>query len=198
MGNCASGSSSGLEPHAALACWGERIQTANNDIGMTAEKTKTKMLALCAFPITSRPSLQLYTMHAGRGGVIGNASTREWCNRFGRIKMCLLVDANGCGRGKGTHVSVFVCLMRGEFDDYLKWPFNGTVTVQLKRERKPPLSRNTIEIDKAVPKECVCKPTEERNKGWGPSMYISHDELHAGGYLKDNKLFFCVNIELKP
>ena len=46
--------------------------------------------------------------------------------------------------------------------------------------------------------ECVCKPTEERNKGRGNSMHISHDELYVGGYLKDNKLLFCVNIELKP
>ena len=35
-------------------------------------------------------------------------------------KMCLRVDANGNGDGKGTHVSVFVCLVRGEFDDVLR------------------------------------------------------------------------------
>ncbi len=34
-------------------------------------------------------------------------------------KICLRVDANG----SGTHVSVGVHFMRGEFDDSLKWPF---------------------------------------------------------------------------
>jgi len=30
-----------------------------------------------------------------------------------------------------AHVSVFVCLTQGEYDDHLKWPFNGDITVQL-------------------------------------------------------------------
>ena len=38
-------------------------------------------------------------------------------------KMCLSIDANGIGCGEGTHLSVFMYLMRGEFDDQLKWPF---------------------------------------------------------------------------
>ena len=58
-------------------------------------------------------------------------------SHIGGYRMCLKVDANGFGSGKGTHVSVGVYLMRGEFDDHLKWPFNGMVTVQLKRERIP-------------------------------------------------------------
>ena len=45
--------------------------------------------------------------------------------------MCLRVEANGYGSGKATHVSVFVCLMRGEYDDQLKWPFRGDITIQL-------------------------------------------------------------------
>ena len=46
-------------------------------------------------------------------------------------KMCLSVDANGYGECKGTHVSVFVHLMRGEFDNILKWPFRGTIIIHL-------------------------------------------------------------------
>ena len=46
-------------------------------------------------------------------------------------KMCLKVDANGSGNGKGTHVSVYAYLMRGEFDNHLKWPFQGHITVAM-------------------------------------------------------------------
>ena len=46
-------------------------------------------------------------------------------------RMCLSVTANGFRSAEGTHVSVFVHLMRGEFDNYLTWPFRGDVTVQL-------------------------------------------------------------------
>ena len=45
--------------------------------------------------------------------------------------MCLGVDTYGIGIGKGTHVSVFTCLMCGNFDSHLKWPFRGNVTIQL-------------------------------------------------------------------
>ena len=46
-------------------------------------------------------------------------------------RMCIRVYVNGSGDEKGTHLSVFVYLMKGPFDDYLKWPFQGTVTIQL-------------------------------------------------------------------
>ena len=59
----------------------------------------------------------------------------------GGYKMCLEVYTNGWAEGKGTHISVFVHLMRGEFDDHLKWPFRGDISIQLhdgqQREKKP-------------------------------------------------------------
>lgn len=45
--------------------------------------------------------------------------------------MCVHVCANGYGECKGTHVTVSVQLMKGEFDDQLKWPFRGQIIVQL-------------------------------------------------------------------
>ena len=47
----------------------------------------------------------------------------------GGYKMCIRVDANG--RATGTHVSVYVHLMRGEYDSRLVWPFRGDITIQL-------------------------------------------------------------------
>ena len=44
-------------------------------------------------------------------------------------KMCLAVHANGYGDGEGTHVSVFVYIRRGEYDNILRWPFQGTITI---------------------------------------------------------------------
>ena len=45
-------------------------------------------------------------------------------------RMCLEVYPKGTRSGKGTHVSVYTCLMKGPFDDYLKWPFRGEITIQ--------------------------------------------------------------------
>ena len=111
---------------------------------------------------------------------------------LGGYRMCLKVDANGHGRGKGTLVTVFVHLMRGGFDDLLKWPFRGEVTIQL-RKTVPPHYQKIFLLNEGTPDLLVCKPTEEMNKGWGYHQYISHADLYAGGYLKDNKLVFCVS-----
>ena len=45
--------------------------------------------------------------------------------------MCICVIANGRGSGAGTHVSVAVHLMRGEYDSRLVWPFRGDITIQI-------------------------------------------------------------------
>ena len=37
-------------------------------------------------------------------------------------KICLAVHANGVGEGAGTHISVAILHLRGEFDGLLKWP----------------------------------------------------------------------------
>ena len=46
-------------------------------------------------------------------------------------KLCLVVYPNGVYYGKGTHVSVFVGLMKGEHDDQLNWPVEVDVAVEL-------------------------------------------------------------------
>jgi hypothetical protein len=46
-------------------------------------------------------------------------------------KMCLRIFAKGNGPGKGTHLSMCVYLMQGEFDDRFKWPFQGNVSIIL-------------------------------------------------------------------
>ena len=52
-----------------------------------------------------------------------------------------------------SHVSIFTCLMKSPFDEYLKWPFRGEITIQIvnqsgdndHRERTIPYSDDTPE-----------------------------------------------------
>ena len=46
-------------------------------------------------------------------------------------KFRLKVYPNGIGDGSGSHLSVHVELMRGEYDDELKWPFEGDIQIEL-------------------------------------------------------------------
>ena len=44
--------------------------------------------------------------------------------------MCIKIAANGFGSGKGTHLSLFVGITRGEYDDKVQWPFQEKLTIQ--------------------------------------------------------------------
>ncbi len=46
-------------------------------------------------------------------------------------KMRLQIFPNGSKSGMNTHLSLFVEIMRGEFDDMLEWPFTGRVTIDM-------------------------------------------------------------------
>ncbi len=49
----------------------------------------------------------------------------------GGYHMKIEVNANGYDESEGTHVSVYAYIVGGEYDDDLKWPLDGYVTITL-------------------------------------------------------------------
>ncbi|MCG8626699.1 MAG: hypothetical protein MJE68_32450, partial [Proteobacteria bacterium] len=93
----------------------------------------------------------------------------------GGYKMCINVLANGCKDGKGTHVSIYAHLMKGENDDHLPWPFTGKLTFELlnQLEDKNHYSCTvTFPPDKAYSQRVISG--ERSNNGYGIPCYISH------------------------
>ena len=121
-------------------------------------------------------------------------------SHFGGYKMCLKVCANGSGDGKGTHVSAYIYLMRGDNDDSLKWPFKGTIKVSLlnQLEDGQHCTREPWSPDRDIPEDTSGRVTgkERAAGGWGYPEFISHQDLQTVDkncqYLKDNTLFFRV------
>ena len=115
-------------------------------------------------------------------------------------KMCLSVVANGSGRGKGTHVSVYAYLMRGEFDDYLKWPFQGDIVLQLCNQLEDKRHcGDTIDFSKTTDRKVINRVTsgERAESGRGTPVFIAHSDLTFSSvnncqYLKDDCLHFRV------
>ena len=120
-------------------------------------------------------------------------------------RMCLGVDANGSGVGKDTHVSVFIFLMRGEFDKYLKWPFRGVITIQLLNQIEDKgHHKNIIPFTDNTPDVYAGRVTTgEKSAGWGWPQFISHHVLNYNEakncqYLKYDCLHFrIVKVELQ-
>ena len=49
----------------------------------------------------------------------------------GGYKMCLEINTNGFRTAKVQLVSVYSCVMRGDMDNILKWPFRGRIVIYL-------------------------------------------------------------------
>lgn len=119
-------------------------------------------------------------------------SGREWLSKpfytdLRGYKMCLGVFADGNGEGKGTHLSVFVHLMRGEYDGELKWPFRGSVTIELvNRIADHTHKRWTAIFNDHTPDKCAGRVTagerEIAEDGWGNQTFIEQAELDHRTY----------------
>ena len=116
-------------------------------------------------------------------------------------KMCLKVFPHGYGIGVGTHVSVFVQLMKGDFDDCLQWPFQGTVVLQLCNQLQDKYHYgDTIDFSLPADHSIINRVTSgEVTEGseWGTYTFIAHEFLNFNStiycqYLVDNSLFFRI------
>ena len=113
--------------------------------------------------------------------------------------ICLRVDANGYGSGRGTHVSVHVYFMKGEFDDSLKWPFRGVISFRLLNQLKgvDHKTLSAIYDDKIEDKFCSRVTERERSEyGMGQSNFILHTELEPKYLRNDTFLFQVHKVEL--
>ena len=110
-------------------------------------------------------------------------------------KMCLKVYANGNGVGKGTHISVFAYLMRGEFDDCLEWPFKGSVVIQLCNQLKDNYHfGHTIDFNENADASNRVTSGERAECGWGTDTLIAHTDFNKVDrqYLMDNCIYFRI------
>ena len=111
-------------------------------------------------------------------------------------RMCVNVVPNGVGDGEGTHVSIFIFMMRGPFDDYLKWPFQGKITIQLVNQVGVHNHViKTILFTDMTPDIYTNRVTgsERAQNGWGLLQFLSHADFgynaaRSTQYLKENHL----------
>lgn len=109
-------------------------------------------------------------------------------------KMCLGVYANGIGMGKGTHLSVCLHQMWGEFDYYLNESIGGSVTIQLVSDQNPTNEFTRCEAETVIEFESHKRVTSGKmDTGWSN---ISSDTFISIRKLDDvvdnNQLYFKV------
>ncbi len=101
-------------------------------------------------------------------------------------KMCLGVYANGESEVRGRYESVFLQLLKGEFDGKLRWPFTGTATVKLLNHSSSCLWWCLSDLEKEIP--FTFKQAVRSYQGWSGSemqnrasvpKFVKLSELHA-------------------
>ncbi|XP_065900843.1 TNF receptor-associated factor 4-like [Dysidea avara] len=105
---------------------------------------------------------------------------------------------DGCGSGKGTHLSVFLFLMKGPHDDELTWPLRGKFELKLLNQINDceHYSR-TVTYDDRADDDTAGRVTVGNRAGWGYHKLISNEDLQkitpTYQYLKDDCIFLQVS-----
>ena len=109
-------------------------------------------------------------------------------------KFCLRMYPNGDGIGAGTHLSLFIVIMKSDYDCLLPWPFNNSVKFMLINQK----DRSKDLVEKMTPHKNSAsfqKPTKEMNIASGCPLFVQLDTMEKEGFLVDDTLFIEVAVE---
>ncbi|KAK3092356.1 hypothetical protein FSP39_001850 [Pinctada imbricata] len=109
-------------------------------------------------------------------------------------KMCARVYLNGDGMGRGTHLSLFFVIMRGEYDTLLSWPFKQKVTLMLLDQDTG--TRHLSDTFRPDPSSSSFrKPTTEMNVASGCPLFVSHAVLETRTYVREDTIFIKIIVD---
>ena len=109
-------------------------------------------------------------------------------------KLCLRLYMNGDGSGKGTHLSFFITLMRGERDALLSWPFRQAVALVLVDQNK---QRDIVQSFRPEPtSSSFQRPCSEMNIASGCSMFAPLSVLDNSSFVKDDTMLLKCKVDL--
>ena len=110
------------------------------------------------------------------------------------------LNPNGYSRGSGSHMSVYVQLMRGEYDNELEWPFEGDIRVELLNWRADKNHHScTLHFNRYIDDDGTSTSrviNQETAASLGKHQFISHTDLAPTTnteYLCDNYLKLSVS-----
>ena len=108
-------------------------------------------------------------------------------------KYCARLYLHGDGMGRGTHISIFLVVMKSDYDELLPWPMKKRVTFELINLENE--ANNVIETFVSNPKSSSFqRPTKNMNVATGCPTFISIEQFLNGGFVKDNCAFIRTTV----
>lgn len=114
-------------------------------------------------------------------------------------KMAAKAYLNGDGEGRGTHLSLYVVLMQGDFDALLPWPFKQNVSLSL-LDQSGARNHCSLNFRPDPASKSFHRPAAESvNVASGFSCFIPLTKLENpqnASYLDDDALFVKVKVDM--
>ncbi|XP_032095044.1 TNF receptor-associated factor 1-like [Thamnophis elegans] len=148
----------------------------------------------------------VFPLEGPQGGAsnAGSSNRQTACPLFPPIytarygyKLCLKLFLNGDGAGAGTHLSLFLVVMKGEYDFQLKWPFQHKVTFTLLDQVN---NCHISTVFRSLESSCSFqRPINETNVASGVPEFYPLNSLHepGAGYLHNDMLAIQAVIDTK-
>ncbi|XP_052514210.1 TNF receptor-associated factor 4 [Budorcas taxicolor] len=127
-----------------------------------------------------------------------------YTHKYG-YKLQVSAFLNGNGSGEGTHLSLYIRVLPGAFDNLLEWPFARRVTFSLLDQSDPGLAKpqhvtETFHPDpnwKNFQKPGTWRGSlDESALGFGYPKFISHQDIRKRNYVRDDAVFIRASVEL--
>ncbi|KAF6328297.1 TNF receptor associated factor 1 [Rhinolophus ferrumequinum] len=128
------------------------------------------------------------------GRTVSLFSPAFYTSKYG-YKLCLRLYLNGDGTGKKTHLSLFIVIMKGEYDALLPWPFRNKVTFMLldQNNREHAIDAFRPDLNSAS----FQRPQNETNVASGCPLFFPLSRLQSPkhAYVKDDTMFLKCIVE---
>ena len=97
-------------------------------------------------------------------------------------------------------MSVYACLVKGDYDALLPWPYNMELTISLLDQNKDPSARKEYH-QKLRPHACkenmvfLKRPLGDKNPCFGLVRFIELEKLQRSNFVMNNLMFLKVKLE---
>ncbi|XP_055515745.1 TNF receptor-associated factor 1-like [Leucoraja erinacea] len=162
----------------------------------TAKVTALESMTHCGVFIWRIPQIQERFQEAIDGTNPYLDSSEFYFSTYS-YKMCLRIYLNGHEDWKGTHISLYYILLKGDYDALTQWPFKEKVKLALlnARDRQQSILRICVPSDQDPASQ---RPVEGMNTPHGFHMFMALPEFHqCFSELVDSEEMF-VGAEIVP
>ena len=100
---------------------------------------------------------------------------------------------NGDGFGKGTYISLFFVVMKGDYDALLPWPFQKKITMMLLDQSN---GEHMIDAFRSDPESSSFqRPKNNMNVASGSPLFMALNGLSNRAYVKDDTMFVKIIVD---